>query len=319
MILSFLGLTQYRSMATNASDSPLLQLPFEVRDLIWTELLGGRLIHVVCRTLPHDWSSDPPVYVWGHVVCENDCPENGAKGNKGYGSKKKKKEHLPKPHESCDEKLSHVGTKESPVQDSNHSTMSLGLLRACRQTYAEANQILWGSNTFSFTDGITLTQLMTARTIHQKRLIGSLRLEMDWFFEQHRKDWNSALSMALFKTLSGLRNLRLYIIHDVDSQYDFSHRERDKILNTVMCFEVLRKLSTLPLVVAEVAVCNRSDRPSEYPWTQKIFSEITANLTVTDKLTAMLLDPDGPAVYAAALAEEADQRKREEKEKKRLK
>lgn len=73
------------SIARNASESPLLALPPEIRERIYRWLLGDRLIHVIYRfgpgeELPYEdnemlYQSTYGTSGWCHLVCEEDCPE----------------------------------------------------------------------------------------------------------------------------------------------------------------------------------------------------------------------------------------------------
>ncbi|KAL8777853.1 MAG: hypothetical protein Q9194_002329 [Teloschistes cf. exilis] len=54
--------------------------------------------------------------------------------------------------------------------------MRLTLLRSSRQIYVEAKEVLWTTNTFSFTDPIAFKRFMSTRSVHQKRMLRNLRL-----------------------------------------------------------------------------------------------------------------------------------------------
>ena len=94
----------------------------------------------------------------------------------------------------------------------------LGVLRSCRQIYVEANNILWTTNTFSFADATTLKRFMMTRTINQKHSIKSIRLQMAFEIYEWEKEWNTALSMPLVRSLSGLRCLRLSIEYEMKAK-----------------------------------------------------------------------------------------------------
>ncbi|KAL9020375.1 MAG: hypothetical protein Q9185_002349 [Variospora sp. 1 TL-2023] len=141
---------------------------------------------------------------------------------------------------------------DDPSVGWERSRMRLTVLRASRQLYVEANQILWTTNTFSFTDGIALERFMKTQSIHQRRLIRSLRLEMRWDCDEVDSEWNAALSKDLIKSLSGLRSLRLQVETDLDrAKYLFV---MEYFLRTTHHGEVLRRLSTLLLDKVEVVV-----------------------------------------------------------------
>ena len=168
--------------------------------------------------------------------------------------------------------------------------MRLTVLRVSNQTYAEATRVLWTSNIFSFHDGITAKRFLMTRTMNQKRLIRSLRFEMQWWLEQYYKEWNSALTMPVVRSLSGLRNLRVLITHDMEAElYEDS---KNDLLDTTSWCEGLRKLSTLPLTNVEVLVKSAGLRISQRMWTHSDMKEVAAGLQ------EMLLNPEGAEVYA---------------------
>lgn len=134
---------------------------------------------------------------WRHRVCEDDCredrPDEKLIVNEGA---KDERIHWLRPHNSC--YTDYQGPHSAgPIEFWDHETMRLTILRSSRQMYVETNQMLWATNTFSFTNPVALKRFMMKRNIHQKRLIRNLRLDMDWQFNFEIKAWNSALNMAL--------------------------------------------------------------------------------------------------------------------------
>ena len=249
-------------------------------------MLGNELIHLHYRFFNNDlsfeeneqyyasveWSNPhkrPYSSPWGHIICEDDCPEDSPDQKEviEWDGEEEMRIYWYKPHELC---------------CSDNKTMRLNVLRTCRQAYVEANNILWATNTFSFENAVAFTRFMMTRTIHQKRLIRNLRLEMEWYLDDGAS-WNSSLSKTLVNSLSGLRSLRLRIEHNVSiKQYDMLRRIG--FVETSGLCKGLRKLSTLPLTNVEVVV-----RPSRfYPegfWTEDNRKE------VAEGLKKMLLAP----------------------------
>ncbi|KAL8670980.1 MAG: hypothetical protein Q9168_004494 [Polycauliona sp. 1 TL-2023] len=291
----------------NAITSPLLRLPRELRDRIWTEVLGGRLVHLEYKYFEEDMDSDDSeedmVYdnfdksyesffdrsLWRNVVCEDDGPENRGKQkapkSRYYITLPGAKERQTYPHDDCDLDYQDPGSSK-PVVYHDHEGMRLTVLRASRQLYAEANPILWTTNTFSFHDGVTFQRFMMTRTINQKRLVRSLRFEMDWGVDLLR-EWNKALNMMLVKSLIGLRTLRLNIMHHMMQRLWF--REEDSFLAGISWVDGLWRLSTLPLTSAEVAF-----RVRDYDdlWQKADRDESTK------RLQKILVNPKGAEVYA---------------------
>ena len=305
-----------RSIARNASTSPLLNLPPEIREKIWKEVLGNNLIHLVYLYGDDvDFETNESLHssinysrkagksygsAWRHLVCEEDCAERRPDEKQTYEATDEV--YWLRPHQLCKPHYDEPAPDESPIEFWDHETMRLTILRVSNQTYVEANRVLYASNTFSFADGITCKRFMMTRNIKQKRMIKSLRFEMEWWLETH-KEWNSALTMPLVRSLSGLRNLRLLIIHDLEA--DIYNAVKGNFLHSTSWCEGLRKISILPLTSAEVHVrsAGLSSETRTY-WTESDMAE------VADGLREILLNPKGAEVYAEAREKEQEQGRR---------
>ncbi|KAL9581438.1 MAG: hypothetical protein Q9212_003902 [Teloschistes hypoglaucus] len=279
------------SIVRNASTSPLLRLPPEIRNQIWTEVLGRRLIH-----LEYDCEPDDDELTWKHQVCEDDAPEDqpGEKctftGKNGI--------HLVywcRPHYRCNRRYPEL-LVALPLDSDEYEKMHLTLLRSCRQIYVEANQVLWSTNTFSFTAPVSFQHFTQTRTGHQKRLIRTLRLEMEWTPKRDIVPWIRALTMTVVRSFTGLRALRLQIIHDMEAGvYRRVAKEEPEFPQGTFWCDGLQKLSVLPLARVEVAV--RGTELAKYQfgleqWTERDRKELG------DRVQAMLLNPKGAEAYA---------------------
>ena len=101
-----------------------------------------------------------------------------------------------------------------PDQADKDRRLRLELLRSCRQVYAEANRILWKTNTFVFNESHTFNTFFQSRPYFQKQLITKLRIQM---VLHNRKplSWERRLSMPTIKSLQGLRTLHIRITHSI--------------------------------------------------------------------------------------------------------
>ena len=280
------------SIARNFSESPLLRLPLEIRNDIWRNVLGGQLIH-----LKYERLECPPVYEptnsrrifpyesWLHHVCDNDGPEDKKETTLAGIS------YSFPLHWHCELKFQ-TRFLESTGPCNNFERVSLTVLYASRQIYAEANHILWTTNTFAFANPATFKHFI--RTVHQKRLVRKLRLSMLWnrWHMDEVVAWNSALSMPTIRSLPGLRSVRLHISHNMDAENYATLKNNNSWYKTEYCTG-LQKLSTLLLTEAEVAVkpinVLGEDRS---PWTVAQCKEYA------DGLRKLLLDPNGAEIYA---------------------
>ena len=99
-------------MARNASTSFSLRLPLEIRNKIYSELLGDRLIHLRYtddRTLAYlkrenGKAPASACTAWRHVICQTDCPENDEDVKITYPDLDGDGENVSwlRPHQKCD-------------------------------------------------------------------------------------------------------------------------------------------------------------------------------------------------------------------------
>ena len=217
------------STKRNSLKSPLLRLPLEIRNKIWSEVLGDRLVHL--NIVPY----------------KEICPEGQEKDT--FGS-----------YFSCESDLNYGSIKPNINHEERNCgfhemMMYLSVLRLCRQVYVEANQILWTTNTFSFVDTYTFKIFMKARTIRQKRLIKSLRLQMEWDRDTDT-EWNRVLTVAFVKSVPGLRRLCLRIDRKLSRAVGIRYEDTKSkdALYKAKIFQGIHRLSTLALTDVEVVV-----------------------------------------------------------------
>ncbi len=220
------------STQRNATSSPFFRLPLEIRERIYSHLLGDQLIHLYYDDRKAKPNHGVPAFnhldvcqLWRHLVCETDGPDDETDTEKlFYGE-----EGVGCPHNLCRILVNHrvcSCTKcchEYKVLEAAQSDgkiapqMCLSILRVCRQIYVEARQIPWSANTFSFSDPRTFRVFMEGTApgggliAWQKRAWKSLRLDIN--AEDAYDGWNDALKLSFFKELTGLRRLRLRIVH----------------------------------------------------------------------------------------------------------
>ena len=224
------------------------------------------------------------------MICEEDCPENreDLKLTTMEGEV-----YWIRSHHACESNLIYDPVEPDMIYEEVHSynadreMMRLSVLRSCRQIYVEANNILWTTNTFSFADGTTLKRFMMTRTINQKRAIESLRLEMERV--SHEREWNQALNMALVRSLSGLRRLRLHIEYEINLEVYEVVKKCDLYATTFL--EGLKKLSTLPLTEVEIDVKISPFVPEDNLWTKLDRQDFA------EGFRKVLLNPKGAQIY----------------------
>lgn len=270
------------SVARNASSSPLLRMPLEIREKIWAEVLGGELIHIEY------------IDIWRHLVCQHDSPD-------GEMAKHWAAENV---HLRCDREL--AGKISATQEQLGHNSMHLTALRVCRQMYIEANNVLWSTNTFSFTDDAIFVLFMNVRTTYQIRSLRRLRLQLDWSWGEY--SWKRVLGITLIRSLTGLRSLRLQITHTTTAA---SYQEANARGNELGLFQIrqrdfVHRMAILPWTDVDVEV---------FPSNRPQWSHTVALWTVEDRteyaegIRKILLDPKGAEIFAQKQREERERSK----------
>ena len=277
----------------NASCSPLLQLPLEVRNKIWASLLGDRLLHLEYGSMNlASTTQDEYLRSWSSTVCQYDRPEDevGEDDITWNLSHSRCTFHVARRHGDYPYWFYCCGSKR---EQSTHEEIHLTALRVCRQIYNEADRVLWSTNTFSFDDEVTFLRFMDTRTTCQKRSLKKLRLQMNAWEDA---SWSSVLGIRLIRSLVGLRSLRLQInffMHAKRYQwikahgYDWNPREFQRRLQFV------QRMKVLPLTEVEVFIGEYSGMYDEsLSWTAEDRTEYA------DVIRRTLLDPEGAEKYA---------------------
>lgn len=176
--------------------------------------------------------------------------------------------------------------------------LRLEVLRTCRQVYSEANPILWSTNTFSFEDQYSFTHFVDVRSAVQKRLLRCIRLTMVLSHPRGNM-WNDALSMAVVKSLRGLRVLHVHIRHRFHEE---SSLKRWNVSQTMrnQPVQALLRLQTLPLEIVTVIF-------DKHPQSSTSMRR-AVELRVSSYIRTQLLVQDGLEAYKERVENEKEPR-----------
>lgn len=159
----------------NATTSPLLRIPYEIREKIHRELVGDRLLHIDYNHWQHakfdanrntTWA-DPGFCKDCRITCVSCLQSPTFDVNRSFNLlvESTSKEGC---IQACTQHLQPA--KRIPFYDEpyspkpwpwpqpivtrqpNHRALNRTVLRCCRQLYNECNQVLWTSNVYSFTN-----------------------------------------------------------------------------------------------------------------------------------------------------------------------
>ena len=202
-------------MRRNATTSPLLKLPAEIRERILTFVLGGMLIHIRCTPFSFVEFTKSRVSkgVWAEpgfsrYICQEKLTETQSrnKSRQGYPviPTSDMKEYYIKQERECHARCYKPG---------NEKQVNLQILGSSRQLYEEANYLLWSTNTFSFDDSFVLGRFLECLNASQKQKLQKLHLITDMEFVSRyrelissRHEWEIALKpeMTYLKNLTSL-------------------------------------------------------------------------------------------------------------------
>ncbi len=140
-----------------SSRSPLLDLPPEIREKIFFEVVGGNVVHLV--QLPKRL---------GHIRCTH----SSSSTETGYDFGRLCIPHLMR-------QRYHNGEPLIYTRDAKSSDGGLALLQTCRQIYRECVALMYTTNTFDVNHPQTL--LFLGRTIIPARLAMIRSLQVSWY------------------------------------------------------------------------------------------------------------------------------------------
>ncbi|CAD6579065.1 MAG: hypothetical protein ASARMPRED_008943 [Alectoria sarmentosa] len=179
--------TATSAIAQHNASSPLLRLPLEVKNLIYKYTFGGRLVHIV-------QNPDERAAKFRNTICRAPISEEEAQEN--FDSECSNRWYAPANegrHDCCErdiEAMINGKPKKKP------ESLSLSLLRCCRQIYNEAHHVPYSANTFSCATQDTLQSfiLSLAQGNHENHLaVRSLFIEMVFRGTIHHNIWRKAL------------------------------------------------------------------------------------------------------------------------------
>ncbi|KAK5128739.1 hypothetical protein LTR85_000072 [Meristemomyces frigidus] len=218
----------------NATDSPLLRLPPEIRNRIWHMLLGGKTLHITTN------NGRPR-----HAICQGDTDDDDAADRiKGLENGCDRETHGSR-HRNCT-LFAWDFLARCP------DCLRLDVLRVCRQTHAEAAFLPYQSNVFSFCAEDSLTTLLKTLVPAQARAIRSIVL----CGHIHRRQNRTKL---ISNKLGGLRKLTYFVEFQSwssGSRFRYAHYNVTVAEETHTALQYER----LPLTCATVAAYNVTTR-----------------------------------------------------------
>ncbi|KAL8856305.1 MAG: hypothetical protein Q9178_007069 [Gyalolechia marmorata] len=311
----------------NSKSSPILRLPVELREKIYKQLLGDRLIHIEYTHWRHEDYDPDRMATWPDPAFYEECRlsyvtclQEGTDSSKDSPlwdrcfsvctGHLQPPTPLPYSRESVEVTSEPWHKSRSIIKKPNERAIDGIILRSCRQIYNECCQVLYVSNTFSFNNPRVFLRFM--QTIHTTNL-GQIRRLQLYVNCNVNEEWHKADKYVM--SMQGLRFLDLISTTDVRQPHAQTMIMDPSTLYGVFSFPLWFRI--LPgLQTVKVSV-EKSDRVWDNSWTQQDREAITAILR--DKIA----DPDGCQAHTEESEQRQEARKREreqdevEKEEKR--
>ena len=199
-------------MTSPGNTRDLLSLPKEIRDKIWSEVLGDRTIHLrytgAFYTIYGGRSSPLETWTpanWKHDICVADLSEQAIYQQSIQDEEGICRQDCDNHHDKCENKA---------------STLDLRLLRTNHQIHKEASAILLRTNLFSINNEKCFVHFMQTLDPARKAMLAKLHLSLTWqatsnaLFEESPPDpdlipWNEEMPATLIAELSGLHTLHI--------------------------------------------------------------------------------------------------------------
>jgi hypothetical protein len=199
---------------TSPSDTrDLLSLPKEIREKIWSKVLGDRTIHLrytpayitYCGGGGRPTVEERTPAKWKHDICVADLSEQDVYQQSIQDEEGIWRRNCDNYHDKCENKP---------------STLDLQLLRTSHQIHKEASAILLRTNLFSINDEKCFVHFMQTLDPARKAMLAKLHLSLTWqttvdgLFEAPRPDpdlnpWNRHMPATLIAQLSNLHTLHI--------------------------------------------------------------------------------------------------------------
>ena len=245
------------SIKRNVTQSPLLNLVPEIRDLIWKAAIGDRTIHIKhfsadqLKTLQRHKTypeATEPNGAFRHIECTATISEQEA-----YNASKLRSPSIPagespayyvqsceSRHKNCHQLDDGSCGKQAWIDLFEHGDYLINekdritmctMLATCRKIYEEVSGLFWLTNTFSFDDPYSLREFLgslTSLTLSQKHRLANLHVCEQLTGSSsgyYGFPWEMVLrkprGRSVIDVLNGLKTLNLCLEQRFDNEDDF--------------------------------------------------------------------------------------------------
>ena len=260
-------------MELNAESSLLLRLPGEIRHMIWQEIIGHTIHVEYHRPMQFDTKIEEWRYYKGSVPKKGlSCHACSARiSDDEYYRESQKHDHNPfqasgaplykmfeedhmDNHQSCYESIDRYTCRAKD----RRPTVSLTLLRVCRQMYLEATETLYESTIFAFRNSRAFVEFCNSLTSHQREMLREVHASSARFGGPEDQDWLFD-DQETFPYLPGLTTLHVSINFTVPVLEVYFHfREHSNDLSGNEWNQGLLRFQSLSIEKATVVINERT-------------------------------------------------------------
>lgn len=187
--------------------SILLQLPTEIRLMVWEHVFGNQAIHLLY--LPQDDGT----WQWKSSFCVGD--ETAHKLGHRLGTYNKDLSKFVTSQLQCYGQTRtywEQGTTTNVLEKSINAQVDLRALRTCHLLYLEAMPILYSQNTFICLHPWQFGVFIDGRTDRQKKYLQRFHFDLHLFGWQRRLNlWRSEFSLERLSQLDGVKQVHFHI------------------------------------------------------------------------------------------------------------
>ncbi|KAK5691110.1 hypothetical protein LTR97_011762 [Elasticomyces elasticus] len=206
----------------NATASPLLSLPPEIRTRIWRSLLSGHTIHV-------DASAIGEVQ---HHVCRNTTSDHDLARNVKADKETVRFRAYQNHHAGC------MPANHDDIKGKAEHRLHLNVLRACRQIHQEAAILPYAENVLAFTSNSSLDYFFDTLILEQARALQ--RIVITHYDRDVPRHDRPLCAKYLESKLKSLEELTVFVeFSGGDRAREFSNVEHDRecVARELMAFD----------------------------------------------------------------------------------
>ncbi|KAK4888030.1 hypothetical protein LTR27_013019 [Elasticomyces elasticus] len=224
----------------NATNSPLLSLPPEIRTRIWRSLLSGHTIHVDASGI-----GEVQHHVCNNTISDHDLARN-VKGDKETIRFRTYQSH----HADC------RPAKNSGIKGNAERRIHLDVLGACRQIHQEAAILPYAENVLAFTSKDSLTYFLDTIILEQARALQRIVIARPVKMPRLGRPLDAKFWESKLQSLEELTAFVEFAGEDMARAFSSQAHMRDRVARNLMAFDgvLIKKVTVAAYNVEDSAM-----------------------------------------------------------------